>query len=224
MKKLLLATHNQAKLEELKLGVKELVKKGVKALTLNDLKITQNTQESGKTFCENAQIKAKFYGDLTGLPTIADDGGLIIPHLNNEPGVKSRRWLGYEATDEELIAYTFQRLQGVQKNKRKAFLQTCLCFYFPSIVIPTKAGIYIDSRFCGNDNGIIICQQEKIKGYIAEKPSGRPTFGYPFRALFIVDKFNKYYDELTEEEHLKINHRLKALKRLIKKIEKYLLQ
>ncbi len=196
---LLLATHNQAKLEELKIGIKPLIKKGVKIVTLSDLNIKQNPKETGKNFEENAKLKAKFYGDLTGYPTIADDGGLIIHYLNNEPGVKSKRWLGYEASDEELIAHTLKRLKGLSKQKRLAYLQTCLCFYNPS-------------------TRIYLCRQEKIKGYIAQKPSGKATDGYPFRALFIVDKYNKYYDELTEEEHLQINHRLKALRRLIDKL------
>lgn len=197
---LLLATHNQAKLEELKIGIKPLIKKGVKIVTLNDLNIKQNPKETGKSFEENAKLKAKFYGDLTGYPTIADDGGLIIPFLNNEPGVKSRRWLGYEANDEELITYTIKRLEGLPKEKRVAYLQVCLCFYNPSIKI-------------------YLCKQEKIKGYIAEKPSGKATNGYPFRALFIVDKYNKYYDKLTEEEHLKINHRLRAMRWLVNRLK-----
>lgn len=205
IRQLLIATTNKAKLEELKLGLKELEKQGIKILTLNDVLVEKTPEETGKTFCENAQIKAMFYGEVTGLPTLADDGGLIIPSLNNEPGVKSRRWLGYEASDEELISYTLKRLKNYNLQKRKAYLQTCICFYIPK-----------------SPEGIIICQQEKIKGYIAQKPSGKATIGYPFRALFIVEKYNKYYDELTEEEHNKINHRLKALKKLVKKIKIYL--
>ena len=200
MKKLLIATHNPAKLKELKLGLKELENQGIKILTLNDVRVEKKPNETGNTFCENALIKAKFYAQLTDLPTIADDGGLSIPSLNNEPGVKSRRWLGYEASDEELILYTLERLKNYPPKKRKAYLKTCICFYHPK----TKISFF---------------SQEKIKGTIAEKPSGNRTEGYPFRALFVVDKFNKYYDELTSEEHKKINHRYKALKKIIKKIK-----
>lgn len=200
MKKILIATTNPAKLEELKIGLKSLEKQGIKILTLNDVKVGENVPvENGKTFQENVLIKAKFYADLTNLPCLSDDGGLIIPYLNNEPGVKSRRWPGYEATDEELINLTLSNLRGYAGSKRTAFLQTCLCFYDPE----TKKAIF---------------GTEKIKGYIAEKPSGKPTKGYPYRAIFIVDKYNKFYDDLTEKEHLEINHRLKALKRLTKKI------
>jgi len=205
MKKLLIATHNKAKLEEITLGITSFIKKGIKTVNLNDLHITDDPEESGKTFEENAKIKALFYGNKTGLSTIADDGGLHIEILKGEPGVKSRRWMGREATDEELIAYTLQKLKGLPKEKRTAYLRTTLCFFDPS----TK---------------FIACEGEKIRGYIPEKESGNPTHGYPYRALFIPEGFYKYYDELTDREHLEINHRLKALKRLLKKIQSHLLQ
>ena len=216
MKTILIATHNQAKLSELKLGLENLEKLGIKIVSLNDLKIKDKPLETGKTFQENAEIKARFYGDLTKYPTISDDGGLVIPYLNNGPGVKSRRWLGYEATDEELINYTLLHLKGVKKADRTAYLETCICFY--SLVSPNPQG----SR--NPEGSVMICEQEKIKGYIAEKPSSRRIKGYPYRALLIIDKFNKYYDDLTEKEHNEINHRLKALKRLVKRIKKYLIE
>ena len=211
MKTILIATHNQAKLSELKLGLENLEKLGIKIVSLNDLKIKDKPLETGKTFQENAEIKARFYGDLTKYPTISDDGGLVIPYLNNGPGVKSRRWLGYEATDEELINYTLVHLKGVTRTDRIAYLETCICFYLPASSNPQG------SR---NPEGpVMICEQEKIKGYIAKKPSPRRIEGFPYRALFIVSKFNKYYDDLTEKEHEEINHRLIALKRLVKRIK-----
>ncbi len=208
MKKILIATTNPAKLEELKIGLKSLEKQEIEILTLNDVKVGENVPvETGKTFQENALIKAKFYADLTHLPCLSDDGGLIIPYLNNAPGVLSRRWPGYEASDEELINYTLMHLRGAFGKDRTAYLETCLCFFMP-----------------GHPKGVqIIFEQERIKGRIAKKPTGKPTKGYPFRALFIVDQFNKFYDELTKEEHDEINHRLKALKKLVKKIENMLL-
>lgn len=215
MKKILIATSNPAKLEEIKKGLKTLKKDKIEILTLSDVGVENKPEETGKTFCQNAKIKAKFYGDLTNLPTMADDGGLIIPYLNNEPGVKSRRWLGYEATDEELINYTLKKLHNVPQKNRLAYLQTCVCFYLPKSLMVLS---FTRPQQKQNHN-FFICQQEKIKGYIAEKPSKKPTNGYPFRALFIVEKFKKYYDELTDEEHQKINHRLKAIKKLIPKLK-----
>lgn len=203
MKKILIATTNPAKLKELKSGLKIIEKIGIEILTLNDVRVgNKEPIEDGKTFQENAFIKAKFYSDLTNLPVISDDGGLVIPYLNGEPGVNSKRWMGREATDQELIRYTLYNLRGCTGKKRTAYIETCLCFYNPG-------------------KNRTIYESEKIKGFIAEKSSGLPTNGYPYRALFIVDKYNKYYDELTEIEHKQVNHRLIALKRLVKKISNF---
>ena len=205
IKKILIATNNKAKLKEIKFGLKEIEKLSISLLTLNDVQKGREVappKETGESFCENAVIKAKYYGKLFNLPTIADDGGLTIPFLNNQPGVKSRRWLGYEATDEELITFTLKKLKKQPLKNRKAFLTTCLCFYHP----------YTNKYFLS---------EGKIKGFIADKPSLKRIAGYPFRALFIVDKFNKYYDELTEKEHQQVNHRLRALRKIVKIIKTF---
>lgn len=200
MKKILIASGNPGKIAEIKIGLKKLKSFGIDILTLNDVKVGENKpEEAGKTFKDNALIKARFYADLTRLPVISDDGGLIIPYLNNEPGVKSKRWLGRDATDSELINHTLHNLRGCTGSKRIAYLETVLCFYNPQ-------------------TGKAIFEKEKISGHISEVPSKRIIAGYPFRAVFIVDKYKKYYDELTEKEHQQVNHRLKALKRLTKKI------
>jgi len=200
MKKILIASRNKGKIGEIKKGLKNLEELGIEILTLNDVLVGEDPVESGKDFQENSQIKAKFYSDKTGLPTLSDDAGLVIPFLNNEPGVLSRRWPGYEATDQQLIDFTLLHLRGVKPINRTAYLKTCMCFYDP------KADRYI-------------IEEGAIKGKIAETPYPILTPGYPYRVLFIVDKLNKYYEELTHEEHERINHRLKALNKLTKKIE-----
>lgn len=199
LKKILLGTKNKAKIEELKIGLNSFLK-DIPIFTLNDFNFDIEPEETGETFEENAILKAKFYAENLNLPTIADDGGLIIPILNNEPGVKSRRWLGYEASDEELIEHILKRMKDYNGEQRKAYLETTVAFYEP--ITQT-----------------IILEKEKIEGYIAYQPSSKRIPGYPYRALLIVKEFNKYYDELTEEEHFQINHRLKALKRLVERLK-----
>lgn len=203
--KILIATHNKAKLAEIRTGLKEVVQKKISIVSLGDLDISDVPEEIGNTFQENSFLKAKYYALLSGLLTIADDGGLIIPILGNQPGVKSRRWPGYEATDKELIIFTLNKLLSYKGIDRKAYLQTCITFYDPK-------------------NHSSFNETEKIEGTIALKESGKTTGGYPYRSLFIVSANGKYYDELSKKEHKEINHRLKALKRLVKKIESYLLQ
>jgi XTP/dITP diphosphohydrolase len=203
--RILIATHNPAKLIEIKNGLSELKNCNIQLLSLNDLDITSEPEETGKTFEENSLLKAKYYAKLSKLPTISDDGGLTIDYLNGAPGVKSRRWPGYDATDQELIDYTLLHLRSVTMADRTAYLQTCITFY------DLKTKKYFQ-------------ESEKVKGYIAEKAKIMDTNGFPYRAILIVNKFNKYYGELTEEEHEEINHRRKALKKIGSKIMKYLVQ
>lgn len=216
MKKLLLATTNKAKQEEITLGLQPLIEKGVTIVSLNDYPHFEEPEETGATFVENAKLKAKYYAEKIGLPALADDGGLMIDALGGEPGVKSRRWPGYAATDLELIHYALNKMKTIPDTKRTAELRTCLCFYTPHN-IPSLRGV-------SKGRGVYICEQESIEGSITQKPLTMETNGYPYRALFKVTKYNKFYDELTPEEHDAINHRLLALKRLLHQIEKYLLQ
>lgn len=197
--RLLIATHNPGKINELKNGLSSLKIAGIEVTTLNDVGVGDEPEETGATFKDNALLKAKYYSEKTGLPTIADDGGLVIPYLNGEPGVKSSRWLGYKATDEELIAHTLHRLQKAKGTDRKAYLELVLCFYDPAAK---------STEF----------ETERISGTIVDTPSKKSQKGFPYRAILIVDRFNKYYDELSRDEHEKINHRLIALKRLTPKI------
>lgn len=198
-RKIVIGSRNKAKVKEIEWALEELKNFGFLILNLDNFNIYETVEEKGNDFKDNAFIKAEFYFRKTGLPVITDDGGLIIPYLNNEPGVKSRRWLGYEASDEELITYTLERLKNARGNERLAYLTTTLCYY---------------------DGKNLFFAEERIRGFIAPKPSEKRIEGYPYRALFIVEKFNKYYDELTEEEHLEVNHRLKALKHLKRQILK----
>lgn len=195
MTRLLIATTNPAKREEITYGLQDLVNDGLEILTLQDVQVEGEPVESADTFEGNAKIKAQFYGDQTGLPTISDDGGLMIDALNGAPGVKSRRWPGYEATDEELITYALDKMNDVPEGKRTAQLVTCVCLYDP-----------VNKQFT--------TEQESIKGKISAEPLTMDTNGYPYRALFIVDKYDKFYDELSKAEHHEINHRLKALRKL----------
>jgi XTP/dITP diphosphohydrolase len=200
MKKLLIATTNPGKLEEIKFFLKDLA---VKLVGLTDLKIKEKAKEDGKTFEENAKKKAVFYYKISGFPTIADDGGLEIDYLKGEPGVKSRRWInGTDAGDEELIEYALKKLKGVPIKKRGAQLRAVIALALPNGQIYTSKGV--------------------VRGVIAEKRAPFMTPGYPFRSLLYLPEIGKYYnhEDLTFEENEKYNHRglaLKKLKRIIRK-------
>lgn len=204
IKKLLIATTNPGKLDEIKFFLKGL---SIELVSLTDLEIKEKIEEDGQTFAENAKKKAGFYCQLSGLPTIADDGGLEIDYLGGEPGVKSRRWIdGSDAGDEELIEYALKKLKGVPLKKRGAQLRAVLALALPGGRVYTSEG--------------------KVRGIIAEKPLEKRTKGYPFRSLLYLPKIGKYYhhDDLTAEENIKYNHRGKALKKLRRIILKNLVK
>lgn len=204
--KILIATFNKGKQQEHRKILLSLAKKTGKDLSaflLEDLGIKDRVEEAGETFAENSLLKAKFYFERSKIPTIADDGGLEIPILNNEPGVLSRRWLGYNATDEELINFTLEKMASFKKKEeRKANLVVCITYY---------------------DGKNTFQETAKIEGELSNQINSNYIKGYPFRALFIVSGLNKYYDQLTPEEHNQYNHRKKALNKLFHKITKLIM-
>ena len=165
MKKLLIATTNQGKILEYREIFKDFAIQ-IELITLKDLNIEANVEEDGETFRENAIKKAEFYSGLSKLPTLSDDAGLEIDYLNGEPGVHSRRWPGYRATDEELMNLALEKLKGVPKEKRGAQLRAVVGLSFPG-----EEKIY-------TFEGI-------LRGHIAEKPFQKTLAGYPFRSIFI---------------------------------------
>jgi len=191
--KILIATKNPGKAMEMKIFLGD----GFEIVCLADLSDAPDIDETGNTFEENALLKARFYFDWSGIPSIADDAGLEIDHLNGEPGVLSRRWPGYEATDEELIEMALKKLGGVPKERRTAHLRT--------------VGLYYDGKNT-------LSRTASVEGYITEDYCGHCEKGYPFRSIFWIPKFNKLYQDLTHEEHEEINHRKVVYGQLAKDI------
>ena len=189
--KILIGTHNPAKLEEYKRYLSDLP---IEIISLSNLNITQEAPEDGKTFEENAIKKAKFYHELAGFPVITDDGGLTIDALNGAPGVKSRRWLGYRMTDEAMIQSVIEKMKDVPESKR-----TCHLVAVVSLVMP---------------DGIVHTQLAQIDGVVAKTPTDKRLDGFPYRSFFYLNQFKKFYIDLTNEEHKQINHRKIALLKL----------
>lgn len=184
--KMLIATHNPGKIREMGDILRAA---GHETVSLTDLEITADVDESEPTFYGNAKKKARFFCELTGLPTIAEDGGLEIVALNGEPGVHTRRWDGSERMDDaRLLKFTLEKLKGLAD--RRATLVSVVVFAF------------IESGF--------LIKREEISGIITEEQLAPIIPGYPFRSIFIVNQLNKLFADLTDEEHQLINHRRKA--------------
>ena len=198
MKELLIATTNPGKLLEYK-GIFKEFGLALKLVSLKDLKISQDIEETGKTFEENAAQKAKFYHNLSGLAVLADDAGLEIDCLNGEPGVKTRRWPGYQASDRQLIEMTLDKLKAVPSEKRGAQMRAVAALVFPG-----KEKVY-------TFEGV-------LRGSIAETPMAAEIIkGYPFRSIFIPSGGKKYLGEMSV-----VAHRKQALARALPTLKKYL--
>jgi XTP/dITP diphosphohydrolase len=202
MRKLLIATKNKGKFKELHSFLLDLP---FEIVSLTDVGIFDDIEEDGKTYEENSQKKALFYAKKAQLPAIADDGGIEIAALNNAPGVRSRRWLGHEATDEELISHMITVSQSLPGDNRSAFFKTVISFALPDGEVWSIPG--------------------EVKGIIAHKPYLKLLQGYPYRSFFFLPEIQKFYheNELSQEEQRKYNHRYIAMQKLIPILRKQLL-
>lgn len=195
MRKLLIATKNAGKFEEIKNIFQDLPFELVSLLQIGE---TSDYQEIGTTFKDNAIGKAKFYAEKTLLWTVADDSGLAIDALNGEPGIKTRRWPGYEATDDELINYCLEKLKNLSGEDRAASFIGLAALAIPRQGAHTTQGT--------------------VKGYITEQPRGKHLPGLPFDSLFYYPPYKKTFAEIGLEMKQLVDHRAQAFKKLKRKI------
>lgn len=186
MPDLLLGTGNRGKIAEYRALLAE---HGLQAAIPQDLGITESPEETGKTFEENARIKAAFYASRAELPALADDGGLEIDALSGEPGIYSRRWPGHEASDEELAFYTLARMKGVPADKRTARFRVVLALAL--------------------DPERISCFSGALEGVITEELHPPIIPGYPYRSVFYAPEIGSVLSEVPMEE-IHAAHRRRA--------------
>ncbi len=193
MQKLLIATTNKGKIKELSKFLKYLP---IELVSLMDVGITQEVEETGTTYEENSRLKAVVYAKLSGLPAVSDDGGLEIAALNGEPGAQSRYWAGPEGRDEDIIEKMKTVAKELPAENRSATFRTVITLALPS--------------------GEFWQVKGEVDGVIAKEPLLKILQGYPYRSFFYLPKIKKYYHEaeLTEEEMKEYNHRYKAIKEL----------
>jgi XTP/dITP diphosphohydrolase len=189
VQKILIATHNFGKFKELMEVLEDLP---FKFVSLNDEKIKEDIKENGKTYEENAIIKAEFFGRKTGLPTIADDSGIVVDALKGELGVHTRRWgAGSEASDKEWLDFFLNRM-SYESNRRAEFISVA-AFYRPGEETVTFRG--------------------ECVGRILEKPQVELEPGIPLSAVFLPVGKRKVFSALTKHEKNEISHRGKAIKK-----------
>ena len=197
MRRIVFATGNAGKMKEIKEILSDM---DAEVVSMKDVGIAVDIEENGKTFEENAVIKAKAVAALTEDAVLADDSGLEVDYLNGEPGVYSARYMGEDTSYIIKNQAILDRLAGVPKEQRTARFVCAIAAALP--------------------DGNVLVTRETIEGYIGEKPAGSNGFGYD--PIFYVDEFGCSTAELTEEQKNRISHRGKALRKMKTLLQKEL--
>ena len=190
--KLLIASRNRGKVIEIRTLLGLTLQRVVEVVTLAELPSVEQPLESGKTFAENARIKALYYAKAYKVLCIADDSGLSVDALRGLPGVRSARFAGEGASDAENNAHLLHELAPFARPWKAAFV--CV------------AAAALPHRVVAEATG-------KVEGEILPEGRGRDGFGYD--PLFFVPSLGKTMAELSTEEKNQVSHRGHALRALI---------
>lgn len=199
MKKIILASDNGHKLEEIRRYFKEAAIPA-EIIPLRDSGFSGEIVEDGETFEENALIKARTVALATGCAAIADDSGLEVDALHGAPGVYSARFAGVHGDDNANNAKLLQELDGVPDCKRTARFVSVICVY--------------------REDGASVSVRGTAEGLILTEKKGSGTFGYD--PLFYYPPFGKTFAEMDGSEKNSISHRGNALALLMEKRDFFL--
>jgi XTP/dITP diphosphohydrolase len=195
--KLLVATTNLKKLRELH---DLLFGLPIKLLSLRDFPGIEVVEETGKTFRENARLKALGYARQTGYLTLGEDSGLCCDALDGAPGVFSARFSGLEKNDEANNSKLLDLMRDVPDPERSAHYISVIALAEPDRIVGEVAG--------------------EVHGFIRREPRGTGGFGYD--PLFYFPEFQQTFAEIPSEMKHTVSHRGQAFAKLLKVLEAYL--
>ena len=188
MRKLLFFSNNKNKIIE----IKKIFKKcNFKILSLSDVNINDEPDESGQTFEENAKIKSDYGFNKTGIPCFADDSGICIESLFWKPGIFSKRFISDFKSKEACFKSIFRSIKD--NGKQNAYFKTSI-----SLTIKYSQNIIFNGRIDGRIS-------KEIKG----------DFGFGYDPIFIPNNYRKTLAELSTKEKNQISHRFIAVSKLI---------
>jgi XTP/dITP diphosphohydrolase len=190
--KLLIASRNRGKVLEIRTLLGLALQKVVEVVTLAELPSIEEPREDGKTFAENARLKALHYSKVHKILCIADDSGLAVEPLGGLPGVRSARYSGDGASDASNNAHLLHELAPFARPWKAAFVCVAVAA-LPNRVVAEATG--------------------KVMGEILPEGRGRDGFGYD--PLFFVPSLGKTMAELSTAEKNQVSHRGNALRALI---------
>ncbi len=192
MPKLVLASTNKGKLAELR---ELLAGLPLTIIGLDSFSDAPEVEETGRTFAENALIKARTIGDFTGELTLADDSGLEVDALNGEPGIYSARYGKPGWGDRERYRFLLERLKGTPPELRTARFRCAVALYDPR-------------------NGSLKEADGGVAGKIIDEPRGVNGFGYD--PVFYLPELGQTMAELVPEQKNDFSHRARAIRKLLK--------
>jgi len=185
------ATNNKNKLREF---IEILAPLGYKVVSLKDIGLDIDVEETGSTFEENSLIKARAIMEATGKAALADDSGLVVDALGGEPGIYSARYC--EGTDSDRVAYLLEKMKDVPDSERTARFVSAVTLCFP--------------------DGDVLQATGTCEGFITREPKGENGFGYD--PVFYVEQYKKTLAEVSADKKNAISHRGNALFELQKQL------
>lgn len=190
---IIVATKNEDKMRE----IREILSRfDAKFISQHEADIDIDVEETGKTFEENALLKARAVSVFCDAPVLADDSGLCVDALDGRPGIYSARYAGEGASDSEKIKKVLDELEGAEDRSAR----------FVSVV----ALVFPDGRE--------ITARGEVEGTILTEPRGDAGFGYD--PIFYSSELKKSFGEASEEEKNKISHRKRALEGLCERLDR----
>jgi XTP/dITP diphosphohydrolase len=197
MTKIIFATGNKDKMREIR---EIMADSPVEIASMKEAGITVDVEENGRTFEENALIKARAIAAQTDAIVLADDSGLEIDYLNKEPGVYSARYMGEDTSYDIKNRNLIDRLDGVPKEERTARFVCAIAAVLP--------------------DGQELVTRQTMEGYIGYEQEGANGFGYD--PIFYLDEYGCSSATLSPEQKNAISHRGKALRAMKDLLQNYI--
>lgn len=195
--RIIFATGNAGKMREIRLILGDL---GSEILSMKEAGANPEIVENGKTFGENAEIKAKAVWACTGDIVLADDSGLVVDYLGGEPGIYSARYMGEDTPYSVKNQAILERLKNARGQERAARFVCNIAAVLP--------------------DGRVVHTEATMEGVIAQKPAGDGGFGYD--PILLIPEYGVTSAELTIEQKNKISHRGKALEAMKQELRQIL--
>lgn len=195
--KLLIASHNEGKVNEFKSLFQDY---DFEIESLLDYPEMEEIEETGKTFEENARLKAETIAQEMGVLVLADDSGLVVPILNGEPGIYSARYAGEPTDSEKNMDKLLANLKDVEDDDRVAYFVSCIV-----LAHPVHESLVVEGRCYGK---------------IVRERQGEGGFGYD--PIFYYSQEGKTFGELSAQRKNEVSHRAIATTKLMKALPAWL--